>query len=76
MISRHARDRAENVLEALQSMGLSANPLRAIGYGETRLVRPGAAKDDLGAEANRRVVFVIEDAGAAAAIAYGPEIKR
>ena len=71
-----SRERAENVLDALQSMGLSSNPLRAIGYGETRLVRPGAAKHDAGAEANRRVVFVIEDAGAAAAIALGPEIKR
>jgi hypothetical protein len=39
---------------------LIANELNAIGYGETRLVTPGASHDQPGAELNRRVVFVIE----------------
>ena len=64
--------RAENVRSQLASLGLSGNPLRAVGYGETRLVVPDAAKDDLGAKSNRRVVFVIENVGAEAAIALGP----
>ena len=38
--------------------------LRTIGYGKERLVNPGAEKDQPGAEANRRVVFVIETRGA------------
>jgi peptidoglycan-associated lipoprotein len=55
--------RAENVGRALYSVGLSGRPVRAVGYGEARQVHPGAAFDDPGAEANRRVVFVIESAG-------------
>jgi peptidoglycan-associated lipoprotein len=52
--------RAESVRTYLTSNGLDAARLQAIGYGETRLVAPGAQRDDLGAELNRRVVFVIE----------------
>ena len=52
--------RAESVRTYLTSNGLDAARLQAIGYGETRLVAPGAERDDLGAELNRRVVFVIE----------------
>ena len=37
--------------------------LLCVGYGETRLVTPGASGDAPGAELNRRVVFVIESAG-------------
>jgi peptidoglycan-associated lipoprotein len=70
-----SRDRAENVLQTLQALGLTTQPLRAVGYGESRLVTPGAEKDDPGAQANRRVVFVIENAGAEAAIALGPAIR-
>jgi outer membrane protein OmpA-like peptidoglycan-associated protein len=70
-----SRDRAENVLQTLQSLGLTTQPLRAVGYGESRLVTPGAEKDEPGAQANRRVVFVIENAGAEAAIALGPAIR-
>lgn len=64
-----SRERAENVARALQSLGLTSNPLRTIGFGEARLVSPGAEKDDPGAKANRRVVFVIENAGPETAIA-------
>jgi outer membrane protein OmpA-like peptidoglycan-associated protein len=70
-----SRDRAENVLQTLQALGLTTQPLRAVGYGESRLVTPGAEKDDPGAQGNRRVVFVIENAGAEAAIALGPSIR-
>ena len=71
-----SRRRAENVMVALQSYGLATNPLRPIGYGESRAVRPGAAGDEPGAESNRRVVFVIESAGPEAAIALGPSGGR
>lgn len=63
--------RAENVGRALYSVGLSGRPVRAVGYGESRPVHPGAAYDDPGAQANRRVVFVIESAGNEGRIALG-----
>jgi outer membrane protein OmpA-like peptidoglycan-associated protein len=40
--------------------GMDASLVNAVGYGETRQVKRGAAKDAPGAELNRRVVFVIE----------------
>ena len=40
---------------------------RTVGYGKTRLVNPKAQKEDPGAEANRRVTFVVETNGSAAA---------
>jgi outer membrane protein OmpA-like peptidoglycan-associated protein len=47
--------------------------LRTVGYGETRLITPGAVRNDPGAERNRRVVFVIETGAAeAGAIAMLP----
>ena len=61
--------RAEAVRGHLTQAGLDASLLRAIGYGETRQVAPGAERDDMGAELNRRVVFVVESADAAAVIA-------
>jgi outer membrane protein OmpA-like peptidoglycan-associated protein len=67
-----SRQRAQNVMDALVSVGLAGNPLRAIGYGESRQVNPGAAASDPGAEANRRVVFVIESAGPEGMIALAP----
>lgn len=70
-----SRARAQNVMDALVSSGLAGNPMRAVGYGEARQVNPGAQEDEPGAEANRRVVFVIESAGPEAAIALGPEIR-
>ncbi|MDQ3997196.1 MAG: OmpA family protein [Gemmatimonadota bacterium] len=67
--------RAENVLSQLASLGLTGNQLRAVGYGETRLVVPSAAKDDPGARSNRRVVFVIENVGPEAIVALGPPLR-
>ena len=61
--------RAEAVRAQLAQVGLDAGLVRAIGYGETRQVAPGAQRDDAGAELNRRVVFVIESRDAAAIIA-------
>lgn len=70
-----SRRRAQNVMDALVSAGLAGNPLRAIGYGESRQVNPGAASDAPGAEANRRVVFVIESAGPEGMIALAPQVR-
>jgi outer membrane protein OmpA-like peptidoglycan-associated protein len=56
--------RAEAVKSYLVSKGISDVNLRTVGYGENRLVNPGAWGEDAGAEANRRVVFVIESVGA------------
>ena len=61
--------RAEAVRSHLAQTGLDASLVRAIGYGETRQVVPGAERDESGAEMNRRVVFVIESKDAAAIIA-------
>ncbi len=62
-----SKRRAENVGRSLATMGLDRTQLRAVGYGETRLVTPGATRSDPGAERNRRVVFAIETGGAEAA---------
>jgi peptidoglycan-associated lipoprotein len=67
-----SRRRAENVGRTLQSLGLGGNPIRAIGYGESRQVIPGAERDEPGAQTNRRVVFVIESVGPEASVALGP----
>ncbi|HEX5581991.1 MAG TPA: OmpA family protein [Gemmatimonadaceae bacterium] len=56
--------RAEAVKSYLVSKGLSDLNLRTVGYGENRQVNQGAWGTDAGAEANRRVVFVIESVGA------------
>ncbi|HJR62173.1 MAG TPA: OmpA family protein [Gemmatimonadaceae bacterium] len=63
-----SRRRAEAVREFLTGAGLS-NELRTVGYGENRLITPGAERDDPGAELNRRVVFVIETRGSATSTA-------
>jgi len=57
---RLSRERAENVLAHLNQAGLSGVTLRAVGLGETRPVVEGASRDEPGADANRRVAFVIE----------------
>lgn len=62
-----SKRRADAVATYLAEKGLNTANLRTVGYGETRLVNAGAEKDDPGAEANRRVVFVVETSGAAAA---------
>ncbi len=64
-----SRRRADNVRQELTNLGLTGNPLRVVGYGEARPVHPEAEKDAPGAQSNRRVVFVIENAGAEAGIA-------
>jgi peptidoglycan-associated lipoprotein len=60
--------RAEAVRDHLVNVGLQAQ-IRPVGYGEDRLVVPGAQKDDPGAELNRRVVFVIESPSQASSVA-------
>lgn len=55
--------RANAVREYLLGKGLVAEQVRAIGYGEARLVHPEAWGDEPGAEQNRRVVFVVETKG-------------
>ena len=61
--------RAESVRGHLTQAGLDGSMVQAIGYGEARQVQPGAQRDDVGAEMNRRVVFVVESRDAAAIIA-------
>ena len=65
-----AQRRAEAVRDQLMEIGVEAQ-LRAVGYGEDRLVVEGAAHDDQGAELNRRVVFVIETPAAAVEMSGG-----
>lgn len=52
--------RAGSVKQYLQSHGVTTNELGVVGYGKARPVVPGAARDQAGAELNRRVTFVIE----------------
>lgn len=56
--------RAESVKSFLTQQGLDGTLLKTFAMGEQRQVVSGAAKDDPGADRNRRVVFVIESAGA------------
>ena len=58
-----SKRRAETVRARLLASGLTEEQIRAVGYGESRLVVPNASHDDSGAELNRRVVFVIESKG-------------
>ena len=62
-----SKRRADAVAAYLAEKGLSTANVRTVGYGESRLVNDKAKKDDAGAEANRRVVFVVETNGATAA---------
>jgi peptidoglycan-associated lipoprotein len=61
-----SRRRADNVGQTLESLGVPPTQVRTVGYGETRLVAPGATHNEPGAERNRRVVFVIETGAAEA----------
>ena len=66
--------RADAVRSYITSRGLDGSLVQAVGYGESRLVRPDASRYQAGAELNRRVVFVIEtpgDARAATVAALG-----
>lgn len=69
---RLSTQRAESVRSYLMTRNISAQ-IRTVGYGEDRLVVPDAAKDDTGAELNRRVVFVIESPKAQATITMLPD---
>jgi outer membrane protein OmpA-like peptidoglycan-associated protein len=60
-----SQKRAESVRDYLASLGIQPSRIRAVGYGEERLVVPGAAGTASGAELNRRVVFVVETPGVA-----------
>lgn len=65
---RLSRERADAVRDFLVTKGLDGALLRTVGYGKTRLVRPGAQASADGAELNRRVTFVVETpAGSGAA---------
>lgn len=57
--------RAESVSGYLAQAGIAGVSLKSIGYGEARPVVEGAERDMPGAQANRRVVFVVETKGAA-----------
>jgi peptidoglycan-associated lipoprotein len=57
--------RADAVRDYLSSKGIDLSIVKTVGYGKTRLVNPGASRDDTGAEENRRVTFVIETKGQA-----------
>jgi peptidoglycan-associated lipoprotein len=59
-----SKRRADAVAAYLTQSGVQGVSLRSVGYGETRLVVDGAERDMPGADANRRVVFVIETKGA------------
>jgi outer membrane protein OmpA-like peptidoglycan-associated protein len=69
-----SKRRADAVRDVLVQQGLNDAMLATVGYGESRQVRPGAARDNAGAELNRRVVFVVEalDAGTVTAMAAQP----
>jgi outer membrane protein OmpA-like peptidoglycan-associated protein len=68
--------RANSVREYLSTQGLGGEAIKAVGYGESRLVRPGATRDEPGAELNRRVVFVIEAAEAGVVTAMAQQSPR
>jgi peptidoglycan-associated lipoprotein len=55
-----SHERADAVRDYLVTKGLDASLLKTVGYGEQRLVKAGAKRDDAGAELNRRVTFVVE----------------
>lgn len=57
---RLSERRAEAVKQYLSENGMMGDMVGTVAYGETRLVVPGAERDDMGADKNRRVTFVIE----------------
>lgn len=59
---RLGQARANEVMEFLTTQGMSAEMMRGVSYGEARnrQVAPGMAGDRPGAEANRRVTFVVD----------------
>jgi peptidoglycan-associated lipoprotein len=67
-----SKRRADAVASYLGEKGISSANLKTVGYGKSRLVNKGAQKDEPGAEANRRVVFVVETKGSAAVAVAQP----
>ena len=71
-----SRRRAESVKRFLVAQGVNPDQVKTVGYGESRLVAPGAAGSQMGAESNRRVVFVVETKGQMPlALAAPPETR-
>lgn len=64
-----SKRRAESVAAYLAQAGVQGVTIRTVGMGETRQVVEGAERDQPGAQANRRVVFVVETQGGAATTA-------
>lgn len=64
-----SKRRAESVASYLTQAGVQGITMRTVGMGEIRPVVEGAERDEPGAQANRRVVFVIETKGAEATTA-------
>ena len=64
-----SKRRAESVASYLTQAGVQGVSMRTVGMGEARLVVEGAERDQPGAQANRRVVFVIESKGGETATA-------
>ena len=67
-----SKRRAESVASYLTQAGVQGISMRTVGMGETRLVVEGAERDQPGAQANRRVVFVVETKGGDATTASIP----
>ena len=55
-----SKRRAESVASYITQAGVQGVSLRTVGMGEARQVVQGAERDQPGAQANRRVVFVVE----------------
>lgn len=55
-----SKRRAESVATYMTQAGVQGVSLRTVGMGEARQVVQGAERDQPGAQANRRVVFVVE----------------
>ena len=55
-----SKERADAVKDYLVGKGIDGSLLKTVGYGKSRLVRPGAQGNAAGAELNRRVTFVVE----------------
>jgi peptidoglycan-associated lipoprotein len=64
--------RAEAVKKYLGETGMMTDMVETVAYGETRQVVPGAERDEMGAEKNRRVTFVIEGVNVASGVATLP----
>ncbi|MFN8665638.1 MAG: OmpA family protein [Gemmatimonadaceae bacterium] len=64
-----SKRRAESVASYLTQAGVQGISMRTIGLGEARQVVQGAERDMPGAQANRRVVFVVETKGGEATTA-------